>query len=208
MDDIITPDGETRIKYVVDAGGNYHVVTVPNGYNFLTTPPAPGARQGETQFYVPYTAVHPETAQAVPPGTVWVDVSYSDTAYFGALLKWWETGQTFAVIEHDIAVTQHVVDEFENCPEPWCLFGYAEFCHEACMEAWRNALGCTRFRRELIEAVPDAVRDIPRDLWDWHNLCDGLGANLRAAGFSHHWHYPPVRHHREVQNPRKESNVA
>lgn len=64
------------------------------------------------------------------------------------------------------------------------------------MEAWRNELGCTRFRAELIAAVPDAVSSIPTDGWDWHNLCDGLGGNLRRAGFSHHWHFPPVRHHR------------
>ena len=70
------------------------------------------------------------------------------------------------------------------------------------MESWRNALGCTRYRKELIAAVPDALLSIPADNWDWHNVCDGLGNNLRAAGYSHHWHEPWVSHHREVQTPR------
>lgn len=61
-------------------------------------------------------------------------------------------------------------------------------------------LGCTRFRKELIEAVPDALTSIPEDNWDWHNMCDGVGNNLRAAGYTHHWHTPPVEHHCRTAN--------
>ena len=51
-----------------------------------------------------------------------------------------------------------------------------------------------RRRSELIAAVPDAVSSIPREGWGWQNLCDGLGQNLRKAGFTHHWHEPAVQH--------------
>jgi hypothetical protein len=75
------------------------------------------------------------------------------------------------------------------------------------MEAWANMLGCTRFRKELIAAAPDAVSSIPLEQRDWHNLCDSIAGNkvagvpaplrphsVRAAGYTHHWHLPPVRH--------------
>jgi hypothetical protein len=72
------------------------------------------------------------------------------------------------------------------------------------MENWRNELGCTRFRAELIQAVPDALEGTPLGnnglpiTWDWKNLCDGLGNNLRAAGATHHWHYPAAEHHHRL----------
>jgi hypothetical protein len=81
-------------------------------------------------------------------------------------------------------------------------------CHPECQEAWANMLGCTRFRAEVMEACPDALTSIPRELRDWHNLCDHLAGDktngapsplrpksIRAAGFTHHWHRPEVGHH-------------
>jgi hypothetical protein len=131
---------------------------------------------------------------------VWVDVSSSDLAYYGALYDMWLRGETFAILEHDVVCRPDVIEQFEECPEPWCAFGYADICHPRCMDAWANALGCVRFRKELVSEVPDALSAIPRDGWDWHNLCDGLGANLRAQNFTHHWHWPPVEHHHMGRN--------
>ena len=82
-------------------------------------------------------------------------------------------------------------------------------CHEACREAWANALGLTRFRKEVIEACPDALTSIPEGRRSWHNVCDEIAGNkiagvdqptlrpgsLREAGFTHHWHGPAVGHH-------------
>jgi hypothetical protein len=158
-------------------------------------PPSPLPQDRAVQWYVPYTVVRQEVAQAAPLAAVWVDVSPSPNSYFGALHEMWSRGKSFAVLEHDVICRPDVIDEFESCPEPWCIYGYSNMCHRACMEAWRNALGCTRFRSELMRAVPDAVSSIPEDNWDWHNVCDGLGNNLRAAGFQHHWHEPWVDHH-------------
>lgn len=147
------------------------------------------------QWYIPYTYVHPMTVAGAPADAIWVDVSASNLSYFGALLDWWTRGESFAVLEHDVVARPDVIEAFETCPEPWCTYGYSTICHPTCMEAWRNALGCTRFRSEIIAAVPNAVSSIPEDGWDWHNLCDGLGNHLRAAGYSHHWHEPWVNHH-------------
>lgn len=164
-------------------------------YEGLLEPPAPEARKGEVAWYVPYTFLHPLAVESAPRDAIWVGVNSSVDAYYGAMLDLWDRGETFAVMEHDIICRPDVVKAFEECPEPWCVFGYSNICHVECMEAWRNALGCTRFRKEIIEAVPDAMRSIPRDSWHWTYMCDGLGNNLRAAGFKHHWHYPWVDHH-------------
>ena len=187
------PDG-SRVNIAIDPGGNRTVVPLKGLYE----PPPPGPRSSGAAWHVPYTAVHPETRDAAPSGAAWVDVSLSPVAYYAALLDIWAAGETFAVLEHDVVCRPDVIAGLDACPEPWCLYGYADMCHPECQEAWRNQLGCTRFRAELIRAVPDAVASIPRDMWDWHNVCDGLGENLRAAGFTHHWHSPPVEHHRQT----------
>lgn len=180
---------------IVLPSGNWVVAGRPVQPGFLAEPPPVAKRKGSVQFYVHYTGVRAEVVEAAPPGTVWVDVSSSDTAYHEALSNIWERGENFATLEHDIICRPDIVQAFEECPEPWCIYGYADMCHDACREAWANALGCTRFRAELMAKVPDALTSIePGPLTDWHNVCDGLGNNLRAAGFKHHWHEPHVQH--------------
>jgi hypothetical protein len=189
------PDG-TRIRRVEDHGNRLMVIQPPHRTDCIPEPPAPVERQGDVQWYVPYTNVHPATVEAAPADAVWVDVSTSTDAYFAALYDIWAAGDTFALLEHDVVCRPDVIRELEECPEPWCLYGYADICHRECMDAWRNALGCTRFRAELIQAVPDAVASIPAGWREWTNLCDRLGERLRAAGFTHHFHEPWVGHRR------------
>jgi hypothetical protein len=161
-----------------------------------------------TRFYYPFTKTFPEVVGAMPPSALRVDVSAGPDAYWGALGEWWARGEDFAIVEHDVVIRPDVVEAFDACPEPWCVFGYTPICHEACLEAWANMFGCTRFRAELMAELPDAVSSIPAERRDWHNLCDELAGNkiagvdqptmrpgsLRAAGYTHHWHRPPVRH--------------
>jgi hypothetical protein len=147
------------------------------------------------------------------PGTAeWVDVSCDPHAYWRLLDRVWaecvDSGDSLMVVEHDVVCRPDVIEQFETCPEPWCVFGYTPICHERCREAWANMLGCTRFSAELIAACPNALSTIPPELRDWHNLCDHLAGDkvngvpaaslrthsLRAAGFSHHWHTPAVHH--------------
>lgn len=179
-----------RFGFIEQPSGNWIVLPVSN-------PPVPKPGGG-AQWYVPYTAVHPRTAKSAPSNAIWVDVRHSPNAYYAALSRIWLKRQTFAILEHDCVCRPDIVESFEDCPELWCTYGYHDVCHPECQEAWRNQLGCVRFRRQLLEAVPDAMSSIPEAGWGWANLCDGLGANLRAAGYTHHWHGPPVEHHRET----------
>jgi hypothetical protein len=165
------------------------------------------------QFYVPFTERNQQTLDAAPPGTVFVDVSDSPDSYWRAMCDIWaeslRTGNDVAIIEHDVVCHAEVVPQFTFCPEPWCSFAYDNMCHVACRETWANQLGCTRFRAELIAACPEALSSIEGRMRDWHFLCDHAAGDkthgqptlplrpgsIRAAGFSHHWHEPPVAHH-------------
>jgi hypothetical protein len=156
---------------------------------------------------------HPLVDAAAPEGTEWYDVGGDDLAYWRLMCELWEqcrdSGDDLLVLEHDVICRPDVVEQFEACDCNWGAFGYSSMCHRECLDAWANLLGCTRFRNELIRAVPDAVSAISRpEHLDWHNLCDGIGGNhpkmpgyspdenwgLRAAGFTHHWHWPAVDH--------------
>jgi hypothetical protein len=185
------PSGLSSLRVCRETGSLNWRVEVDRGLG----PPAPERRRGSVAWYVPYTQVHLATVAGAPKDAVWVDVSAHEHAYWSALREMWAYGRSFALLEHDVVCRSDVVEAFETRPEPWLAFGYDDICHPACMEAWANTLGCTRFTAELVRAVPDAVSSIPPDGRDWHGVCDFLGRNLRAAGFSHAWGFPWVEHH-------------
>lgn len=159
------------------------------------------------RILIPFTEIHPDTLRGAPDDAVWAYVGRDDDAYWRLLCEFWAYGDDFTVIEHDVVCRPDIIASFEACPEPWCAYKYQNICHDACMEAWANMLGCTRFRAELLATVPDAVVSVPEDQRDWHNLCDAIAGNkvggmpaplrpgsVRAAGFSHHWHGSVVHH--------------
>ena len=160
---------------------------------------------GGTVTYLHLTKVLPEVLEAAPVDVELVDVSSSPLAYFASLERIWGLGEGFATIEHDVVWRPDIEHAFEACEHPWCTFVYSDICHPepyedrlgwhpSCREAYRDQLGCTRFRRELVRAVPDAVSAIAEPLRHWARVNEGLGANLRAAGYGHHWHEPVVKH--------------
>ena len=142
---------------------------------------------------VPYTVRHSLTEQGVPAWADWVYVGNSPYDYWRLLCDWWT--EEFTVIEHDVRATPEIFAEFEACPEPWCYFHYSNHTKENA-EAWRyGILGCTRFRDEIIQAVPTALTELGWRFRDWHVLSTGLGMTLREAGFEPHVH-GVVDHHR------------
>lgn len=155
----------------------------------------------------PFTKRDPEITAGAPPNAEWWDVSGDPHAYWRLMRDVWADGEAFVVIEHDVVCRPDVIESFESCPCDWGTFPYSDMCHWECQEAWADMLGCTRFSADLIAAVPDAVASIPEDLRLWNNLCDHIAGDkvngtpsplrpgsVRAAGFSHHWHFPAVEH--------------
>lgn len=214
---MILNDG-THVRFDEDEDGVKRVVLVPPDQAVAVATVPPGDYLAPFPVYYPFTRRDPRTIAGSPKNAQWVDVSSSPFAYYAAIVSWWEqslqTGEDFAIVEHDVVCRPDIIEAFETCPRPWCSFTYADICCQdetgwsPCMEAWRNMIGCTRFRAEMVADVPDAASSVPshcpdsctehkqRDQhWDWRVICNQVLDNLRAKGFQHHWHYPGAEHH-------------
>jgi hypothetical protein len=176
---------------MVDSGDNYTSMDRGPEVDVSYHPVPHGPRHGGV--LVAYTNVKPSVKLALPDGE-YVDVSGSDFDYWRVMSDYWEPTYDLRVCEQDVVWRPDVLEAFARCPEPWCVFAYDDYHSPEDAEAWANMLGCTRFRKELIAAVPNAVSNVEERFRDWHYLCDGLGRNLREAGYTHHWHSPPVHH--------------
>lgn len=193
----VDDDGRT-LEHAVSSWGQEWLMHGREPESYFTRTRRPKFLEpGSSRVIVPFTVRHPETEAGLPDDAEWVDVSGSIYEYWNALRDYWLPQHDLTIIEHDVQARPEIFEEFEACPEPWCVFPYSNHTN-ADAEAWRNMLGCTRFRKELIAAVPDALTNCQPRWRDWHYTCDGIGFNLRAAGFSHHWHGPAVRHHRGI----------
>lgn len=184
-------DGRTR-EHVVFSWGQENVIfgrELPSYERLRRHEPGPG-----DHLIVPYTVIHRATLEGVPGHAEWIDVRESPIAYWSALCDYWGPWN-LTVVEHDVQANPDVFDEFAACDQPWCYFIYDNFTGENA-KAWEwGILGCTRFRKELTEAVPDAVSSV-EDRWkDWHETSTGLGIALRAAGYVPHQH-GRINHHR------------
>lgn len=164
----------------------------------------PGLRQETVAALVEHSPIQP----------VFHDVSSSEAAYFSLLKSEWELcnllGQDLMVVEHDVVIHDTVVEGFLDCPEPWCAYPYRMG------ENVIPALGCTRFRHELIwwtqDMWPkvalfgqagnydDGVGVIPPK--HWGRLDVRIDAVLMPLGLRPHVHQPPVGH----LNPNHETS--
>ena len=214
----------TLVRFDEGDDGVQRVVLIAPDEAKVVETAEPGDYLSPFPVYYAFTRRDPRTIAGSPKNAQWSDVSSSPFAYCAALCKWWETavveGTDLAIVEHDVVCRPDIIETFVNCPEPWCSFTYADICCQdengwsPCMEAWRNMIGCTRFRAELIADVPNAVSAVPahcpdsctehgpaeRDQhWDWHLICNQVLDNVRAAGYQHHWHWPGAEHHHFAQ---------
>lgn len=195
---IETHPGKVKsVEYVKDSSGNSAWMYVEWG-DTSYHPVCP--RSSGFNVLVPYTWLDKRTVEAVEHlPVIFADVSGSNWDYWRVLCDWWVPTDDLIIIEHDVAPRPDVFTEFEECQEPWCLFTYDNFEGDlSAAIAWQFALGCTRFRKELIEAVPNALMDVQERWKDWHYTCDGIGYNLTKAGFFPHFHWPAINHHRFI----------
>jgi hypothetical protein len=110
-------------------------------------------------------------------------------AYPNLLADLWAQQEDFALIEHDIVITPQVYQEFRDCPEPYCCFPYE----------WGTqigpALGCTRFRTELVTRYPQAMAQVQAQRVGWRQTDVVLMRHVFARnGVQPHVHLPPVEH--------------
>lgn len=156
---------------------------------------------------VPHLAdsVEPATYRAVKlwPGVEFHTIDAADvTGYCRLLQQVWADGETFAVVEHDVVPHASVYYDFVHCPAPYCAFPYA----------WKTqigpALGCTRFRAELLERAPDAMDRVaampsnwgPAGHWQQVDVFLMRRVLRDVYGEVPHVHLPEVQH----LNPEKQ----
>lgn len=128
-------------------------------------------------------------------------------AYFDLLKELWRKRVDFAIVEHDIEVDAETLDAFAECPELWCAHSYEVYAGDVAESyggAW--ALGCVRFRSELLDRFPDAVERAgemnihpvhpPRTyqvmdstLTHWLKGPYGVTVHQHSPNVKHHHHY-------------------
>ena len=114
-----------------------------------------------------------------------------DEGYFRMMERLWKTGETFAVVEHDVVVWPGAIQQLEDCSELWCTFPYY------CSVGWiKDGLGCTKFSAELIRRYPDFLKEpFPTCCAHTRHYCglDRLIAHrMLELGIEPHVHEPGV----------------
>ena len=112
--------------------------------------------------YVP-SLLREETLAAVEEETAsvgWdfrqVEIDPNDLEhYFRVLNDHWREGDGLTVVEHDIVPPAGAFSQFASCPEHFCAFPYP--CSGSPVARNLLALGCTRFSKELVTSIPEAV---------------------------------------------------
>jgi hypothetical protein len=127
----------------------------------------------------------------------------SVTSYWHALRGAWSACEDFAIVEHDIELRADELERFDFCAELWCAHSYEVYAGDiATAYGGPYGLGCVRFRKELLEAWPDAVDDAGElNLHPVHPqrsyavMDSTLTQILRARVGEPHLHTPAVIHH-------------
>jgi hypothetical protein len=157
-------------------------------------------KEGPLKVYYFYSADWPEACDLVirhAPMAEHVWTGGHPYEYWQATTFRW--GQDDLVtIEQDIGIHAEVIPQFENCPEPWCAFGYqigTSLCY--------TGGGCRKLSLEAQQQVPLPALMYPvRDIGEcpvcaalcWRHMDTRITAALEDAGFRVHVHEPQVRH--------------
>lgn len=124
-------------------------------------------------------------------------------AYWQLLVRVFEHGGDFLIIEQDMAPTDEQITDIMDCPEPWCVFGYFRGTFNMC------ALGMFRLRKEVYAAYPSLLRrDLPINPPVPYDQCDGvIYSRLGACSYEPHRHYPDVEHDQSAKRVLHEYDI-
>jgi hypothetical protein len=139
-----------------------------------------------------------DSLAAFAPDAIILDVSRDKWAYWEAIETFYQGQNDLMIVEQDIEILEECIPSFAACPEPWCVYEYRPAQVFGFM--LDQSLGCTRFRKELQQAVPasqiasatltqwagHAVASSPRIPWDRIDM--RIAEHLKVAGFKPHVH--------------------
>lgn len=109
--------------------------------------------------------------------------------------RWWDSGETFVVVEQDIVCPPDWLRALAACPFPWCYHPY-----DVGHGPTGPMLGCAKFDGSLARAHPKAAtaalkRSGRSERWyPWQSLDVRLESQLRGLGIEPHRHEPEVLH--------------
>jgi hypothetical protein len=155
--------------------------------------------------------LHPSTLPAILRSgwAAHVEPMTYTEAYYDLLCKLWADKIDFAIVEHDVEVNPETLDRFAECDHLWCAHSYEVYAGDvSAAYGGPFALGCVRFRAELMERFPDVVVEAGKmDIHPVHpprsyGVMDStLTHQLRGpfgpdrGGVKVHQHAPNVGHH-------------
>lgn len=106
------------------------------------------------------TGLHPTVLPAILESgwAAHVEPMTYTEAYFDLLSRLWADRIDFAIVEHDVQIGPEVLDRFDQCERPWCAHSYEVYAGDvAAAYGGPFALGCVRFRAELMTEFPDVL---------------------------------------------------
>lgn len=134
-------------------------------------------------FYCDYFG---EAVRALPPGTELIYTGVTPYDWWNEFRVRWGTGDDIVTIDQDVVLVPDVVQQFDACPEPWCVFPYP-YWHDQFL---CHSCGCTRFRKEVQGALRHADMEMT-----WNHYDGDIRSTMHDQGYGHpHVHFPPLRH--------------
>jgi hypothetical protein len=128
-------------------------------------------------------AVFALRSERVPFDLVLVEDDYT---YGRTLAEYWQRGETFVNVEHDIVPWPGAIQEVLNCEHAWCGYDYP--VGEA--GVMPGAIGCVKFSEKLMRHSPSKTCDAWADT-KWNKL-DGV--IFKSMPGHWHRHEPAVAH--------------
>jgi len=116
-------------------------------------------------------------------------------AYAALFADNWGRGSDLIIVEQDMIVPDHAVDEFEHCLEPWCSHTY-----DCDNEVPAYGLGICRFRYSVQQMWPTLGEQAARDhrgrarRQHWTTLNERIISLMLHWGVKVHLHEPEARH--------------
>lgn len=135
-----------------------------------------------------------------------MDVGRDPFAYARLLEQMWADGESFLIVEHDVQLTPRALRQALHCACWWSAAPYTgqgQTHRQASLIV--QSLGCVRFRRQIIEAVPGAIsransgQDAASSICPpghWKCLDGRILSSLGIEGFKPHQHDEVPHHHR------------
>lgn len=152
---------------------------------------------------VPYVDGMLQPKTQMTPGAEFVELPADDPyAYWRLIVRLYEHGDDFCIVEHDIVISREQLDSLDECIEPWCAYGYKRGGAEMV------ALGVMRLKSWVMAQYPNLLRlETPERVF--FDQCDGtLYGKLRAINLTVHRHSPDVGHEQSAMRVLHEWKVS